>query len=220
MNGTAYHPDLGQLMTWNAAQLSTDPDTQVEQTIRQMRRHVLEDVRSAPIQRDAAAIQSLGGDPLSDTFWWVKNRVGFRQDEELAIPALAYLDDPNVVEFMIRPRNLANLGRPLGDCDDFASLTAALLLAQGIPTKFVTAAADDREPGRFSHVYVAAYPEGPDGARVSLDTSHGAYPGWECTESGQVTRLKEWTITGGPDWGELLLIAGALFALACLWRMV
>src|ERR1700676_2724651 len=79
--GTVFHPELGQEVSYVASPLSTDPDTQVAQTISRMRRHVIEDSMSAPIQRDATAIQAQGGDPISDTFWWVKDRVGFRQDE-------------------------------------------------------------------------------------------------------------------------------------------
>lgn len=219
LSGTAYHPELGELVNYEAVPLSTDPDTQVAQTIQRMRRNVIEDAASAPILRDAAAIQQSGsGDPCADTFWWVKNRVGFRQDEQLAAPVRRFLDG-DVVEVLIRPRDLANMGRPLEDCDGFASFAPALLRAQGVPCNFVTVAADPREPGRFSHVYAACYPNGPDWPRVSLDVSHGPYPGWECTETGQVTRVKEWPIDG-PNWGELVLIAAVLFLAMKLWGVL
>jgi hypothetical protein len=215
MQGTAYHPELGELMHWEAFPLSSDPDTQVEQTIRKMRRHVIEDARSVPVRRAAGQIQASGtGDPLSDTFWWVKERVGFRQDEDLAQPVRPYLDG-DAVEVLIRPRDLANMRTPMEDCDGFSSLAPSLLLAQGVPCSFVTVAADKREPGRFSHVYIRCT-DPKTGERVALDTSHGEYPGWECTESGQVTRMKEWPITG-PDWCELVGIAVVLFAAAWLW---
>jgi hypothetical protein len=211
--GTVFHPELGQEVSYVASPLSSDPDTQVAQTISRMRRHVIEDSMSAPIQRDVAAIQSSGsGDPLSDTFWWVKDRVGFRQDEELAAPVRSLLDG-DVVEVLIRPRDLANMRTPLEDCDGFASLLPSLLRAQGVPCSFVTVAADARDPSRFSHVYAACY---PDGQRVSLDSSHGPYPGWECLEAGPVWRIKEWPIDAF-DWSQLVLWGLFLFAAAkCL----
>jgi hypothetical protein len=216
-SGTTYHPDLQESVNWEAFPLSSDPDTQVAQTINRMRRHVIEDSRSPAILNEAAAIQANGsGDLCSDTFWHVKNKVGFRRDEELGRPVQPYLDDPNIVEVLIRPRDLAQMDRPLEDCDGSASYVPALLMAQGVPCSFVTVAADSREPGRFSHVYAACY---PNGERISLDASHGPYPGWECTETGQVTRVKEWPIDG-PDWGELLILAGVVFLAAKLWGVV
>jgi hypothetical protein len=215
--GTVFHPELGQEVSYVASPLSSDPDTQVAQTISRMRRHVIEDSMSAPIQRDAAAIQAQGGDPISDTFWWVKDRVGFRQDEELAAPVRSLLDG-DVVEVLIRPRDLLNMEHPLEDCDGFATLAPALLRAQGVPCSFVTVAADTRDLSRFSHVY-AACTDPNTGQRVSLDASHGPYPGWECTQTGQVARIQEWPIDG-TDWGEILLFGVVLFVAAKLWGLL
>jgi hypothetical protein len=214
LRGTAYHPELGTLVNYEASPLSSDPDTQVAQTIHRMRRHVIEDSTSAPIQRDAAGIQASGADPVSGTFWHVKNRVGFRQDEQLAEPLRRFLDG-DVVEVLIRPRDLAQMDTPLEDCDGYSSYGPAILRALGVPCNFVTVAADNREPGRFSHVYAACY---PNGERVALDSSHGPYPGWDSIDSGQVTRVKEWAIDG-PDWSELLLIGCVLFAFAWIGRL-
>jgi hypothetical protein len=181
-----------------------------------MRRNIIEDSRSPAIRRIAADLQANGsGDPVADTFWWIKDRVGFRQDAQLAAPIRPFLDG-DVVEVLIRPRDLAQMGRPLEDCDGFASFGPAILLAQGIHCNPVTVAADAREPGRFSHVYAACY---PDGRRVSLDASHGPYPGWDSIDTGQVTRVKEWPIDG-PDWGELLLIGAVLFLAAKIWGVL
>ena len=219
LSGTVQHPELGEAVYFEAFPLSSDPDTQVAQTIQRMRRNVIEDSQSTAILNEAAAIRSLGGDPCSNTFWHVKNKVGFRRDEDLAAPVRAFLPagpDNEVVEVLVRPRDLANMRTPSEDCDGFASYGPALLRAQGVPCSFVTVAANPRAPGQFSHVYAACY---PNGQRISLDASHGPYPGWECTESGQVTRLKEWPIDG-PDWGEILLIAVALFLAAKLWGVV
>lgn len=218
LTGTVYHPELGQLVNYNVSRLSADPDTQVAQTIQRMRRHVLEDSRSETILKEAQLIQDNGtGDPISDTFWHVKGRVGFRQDHELAEPIRGFLDD-EVVEVLIRPRDLSQMERPLEDCDGFASYAPALLAAQGIPCNFVTVAANPKQPGVFSHVY-AACRDPRTGQRISLDASHGGYPGWEATDTGQVTRVKEWPIDG-PDFGEVLLIAGALFLAAKLCGVI
>ena len=223
LSGTAYHPELGQLVNYSLTPLSEDPDRQVEQTIQRMRRHVIEDSGSAPIQRDAALIRQSGtGDPISDSFWWVKNRINFWQDEQLSRGLRAFhggdpVADP-IIEVLVRPRDLADMQPAAEDCDGFASYLPALLRCQGVPCSFVTVAADPREPGRFSHVY-AACTDPATGQRISLDASHGAYPGWECTESGQVTRLKEWPIDG-PDWGTLFVIAVVLYAAAKVWGVL
>jgi hypothetical protein len=216
ISGRTYHPELGTLVDWQAYKLSDDPDTQVAQTIHRMRRNVIEDSTSAPILNTAAQIQASGptGDPVTDTFLHIKNRVGFRQDEQLGAPMRGELDG-DVVEVLIRPRDLAQMDTPLEDCDGFASYGPAVLRALGVPCSFVTVAADNREPGRFSHVYAACY---PDGQRVALDSSHGPYPGWDSIDTGQVTRVKEWPIDG-PDWGQLLLIGVILFATAWVWRI-
>jgi hypothetical protein len=216
-SGTAYHPELGALVTYEAFPLSDDPDTQVAQTIHRMARHVREDAQSAPILNEAAAIQASGsGDPIADTFWHVKHRVGFRQDEQLAAPVWRGDGDPvdggQVVEVLIRPRDLAQMSNPLEDCDGFASYAPALLRAQGVDCKFVTVAADRRDPSRFSHVY-AACTDPSTSQRVSLDASHGPYPGWECLSAGPVWRLKEWDIDA-VDWGQLVLWGLVLFAAA------
>jgi hypothetical protein len=219
VTGTAYHPELGTLVHYEAFPLSEDPDTQVAQTINRMARNVREDAQSAPILNEAAQIQASGsGNPIADTFYWVKNRVGFRQDEQLAAPVWQGDGDPvdggQVVEVLIRPRDLAQMPVPLEDCDGFASYGPALLRAQGVDCKFVTVAADGRDTGRFSHVY-AACTDPNTGQRVPFDASHGPYPGWECTSAGPVWRIKEWAIDG-PEWGEVLLIAAGIFLLAKL----
>jgi hypothetical protein len=212
VNLRAYHPELGE-QVYGVHLLSDDPDTQVAQTIHRMAQNVREDAKSAPILNEAAAIQALGsGDPVSDTFWHVKNRVGFRQDEQLAAPVLPLLQqyDPgaSVVEVLVRPRDLAQMPNPMEDCDGFASYMPALLRAQGVKCNFVTVAADGRDTSRFSHVYAACY---PNGQRVSLDASHGPYPGWECLSAGPVWRIKEWDIDA-VDWGQVVLWGLFLFA--------
>jgi hypothetical protein len=107
---------------------------------------------------------------------------------------VAYVDDranPNARlgrinpagELLIDPVTLLSSPAPAGDCDEFASALAALLLAMGRRPCFRVLAADPESPDTFSHVYVI------DGAR-SLDASHGPYPGWEAA-AGRSTRFND-----------------------------
>jgi transglutaminase-like putative cysteine protease len=182
-----------------------DPDSQVAETIELMARYVREDARAPEVQAAAAEITSPGAIPQEDIeaiFYHVKRLIRFQHDETTAQPLTSRLvqmgvGDYPVVEVLIRPRDMVtwrkDTGRgQVGDCDDFAMLTAALLLSRNIKANFVTAAADYRVLGQWSHVYVAAYPQG--GARVAMDTSHGEYPGWEVQGVG---RKREWPIEGG-----------------------
>ena len=211
LTGTAFHPDFGEAVNYRAIPLSSDPDTQVAQMIGHMRLAAIEDSGSEPIQRDAANLQSGSGDHCSDTFWFNKGRVGFQRDEQTADPFADHFDD-DVVEVMIRPRDLANMRQPKEDCDGFATYAASQLRALGVPCNFVTIAADGREPNRYSHVYLACY---PNGQRVALDISHGAYPGWEAPN--MFGRKKEWPIDG-PDGCELFLMAAIWAGLWFLGR--
>ena len=122
-------------------------------------------------------------------FWYVKGKVTFRQDEEIVSSDLGYQDWNQ--ELLIDPGLLVSMAQPQGDCDDFSLLTATLLTAAHIPTKFVTIAADAGEPERFSHIYVKAW---LDGKWVPMDTSHGNLLGWECENA---YRRVEWNIICG-----------------------
>ncbi len=204
LTGTAYHPAFGQPVNYTAIPLSRNPETQVAQTIGHMRDAVHADTYAPAILRDSADMD-LTGDVCSDAFWKAKSKIKFQQDEDTAAPFRNLLDD-EAVEVIISPRHLADMRNPVEDCDGFASYLAALLRARGVPCNFATVAADAREPGRYSHVYLACY---PNGRRIALDASHGPYPGWEAPN--MYGKKKEWPIDG-PDWCELLLIGGLLAA--------
>lgn len=202
------HPLLGQV-NYELLEVSDDPDTQVSQVISLMTGYVRADARTPEIERDAAeAVWQVAGQgqraEAEAIFQYVKGRLSFMKDEHTAAPFAGWLQAP-VVEALIRPVDMSVLCsdggcRRIGDCDDFAMYTAALLRARGIRAAFVTVAADQRYPGRFSHVYVAAY---PDGHRLALDTSHGSFAGWEVAD---VTRREEWPI---DSTAALLALAGA-----------
>ena len=191
---------------------SDDPDTQVQDTIALMGRYVREDWASPEIQGDLGQAVAPGQDPIHGIFWFVKQRLKFQQDSQIAIPLAPQYGLP-IVEVLIRPKDMSVLCAQgecskVGDCDDFAMYTAALLKAAGIKSTFVTIAADHQYPDRFSHVYLAAYPEGR--GRIPMDVSHGMYPGWEATGLG---RLEEWKIFA-PIWPMLL---GAVLVVWLIW---
>lgn len=134
------------------------------------------------LPRDASNVDIVRG-----IFWWVKNNVAFREDEEAGVSELGW-NDP-YQELLISPSLLIRMPHPMGDCDDFSMLLAALLICAKIPVSFVAIACDEEEPTRWSHVYCRAF---PDGKSIVLDASHGSYPGWE---TGQVKfRRAEWLI--------------------------
>lgn len=206
-----YHPALGQTVNFEVRELPDDPDGQVAGTIALMRGYVLEDWQRPEVIKDAAEAQAsiLDADPVSQVFWWVK-RLSFVEDRFTALP---FSFAPDVVETLIRPVDMALLpeGRRQGDCDDFVMYAAALLKALGLNSRFVTLAADPREPGRYSHVYLAVY---RNGERIPFDASHGAYPGWEAPNL--FGKRREWEIFG-PSLAPAVGILLGLGALA-LWR--
>jgi hypothetical protein len=203
---------LPSTLNMEARLTGDDPDGQVADTINLMSEYVRADAHSPEVIKEAIAIAPIGSDPsdvVDGVFWYVKRLIQFQHDEVTAAPltsrlAQAGLSDIPVIEVLIRPRDMVtwreDTGRgQVGDCDDYAMLTAALLRAHRIPASFVTAAADPRLPGQYSHVYVAAYP--PSG-RIALDTSHGAFPGWEVENA---SRKEEWPVDAGLG---ILIMAG------------
>jgi hypothetical protein len=86
-----------------------------------------------------------------------------------------YVRDPVGQEHLTTPVALVRQDRPQGDCDDFSMLTAALLGAVGIRTRFVTIGVS---PLAFAHVYLAAF---IGGRWVPIDPIADGKPvGWEC----------------------------------------
>ncbi len=205
-----FHPDFGGPINVGATVLSDDPDTQVGQVIQMMREYSVADSESPELVYDGMRASSQGG-PIPGTFRAVKSRLRFIQDESTAEPFTAWLKGP-IVETLVRPIDMRRMQHPQGDCDDFSMSTAALLRAQGIPASFVTVAVDPDDPSRYSHVYVIADCSGgvcgPQyEGRVSLDTSHGEYPGWEAPNP--FGKRKEWPLDYRFDWPVLLIAAAA-----------
>ncbi|MCC7497316.1 MAG: transglutaminase domain-containing protein [Bryobacterales bacterium] len=191
--GAFLHPRFGRrLVTMQTAARPADDETATAQTIGVMAALVREDARS-PIVRQAAmqSIAELGSrderKEIASVFKWVKRHVRYRADAELAQDTPA--QDPDTTEVLIRPVDLLTMPEPTGDCDDFAMLTAALLRALGIRANFVTIAADEEDPTRYSHVFLEAITS--SGERIALDTSHGPRPGWQAPAVG---KSKTWSI--------------------------
>lgn len=84
---------------------------------------------------------------------------------------IRYTRDVHGVETLADPR--ITLARQVGDCDDKATLLAALLQAVGYRTRFVMG---DYGSGDFEHVYLQALAYGE---WVSLDSTEHHPAGWE-----------------------------------------
>ncbi len=79
--------------------LSSDPDTQVAQTLEIMRAWAVADARHPYIQQDAQMCFHLGnGDPVAGAYQWVKNHMEFVQDETKAAKLPAFLNPQNFIE--------------------------------------------------------------------------------------------------------------------------
>lgn len=84
---------------------------------------------------------------------------------------IRYTRDVHGVETLSDPR--MTLIRQVGDCDDKATLLAALLQAVGYPTRFVMG---DYGSGEYEHVYLQAL---AFGEWISLDATEHRPMGWE-----------------------------------------
>jgi hypothetical protein len=207
----AYHPDFGQLVSYQFERMPEDADAQVRVAIEKIIGMALADKDTPIIQRNAArALELGGGDPVAGVWAMIKPRMRFRQDTDIANDLQA--PDPynkrDLVETFISPATQARLidlrGAGVEDCDGFAAYGACLLLALGVPVTLCTVSAET--PRVFSHVYLVAY---WNGMRIPLDLSHGPYPGWECPNMG---RLREWVVSSDtirPSVFWPLLIASA-----------
>jgi hypothetical protein len=197
------HPLLGQDLKYSVQTVSDDPDQQVGVTIGLMCRYAQEDSRSPEIQHEAHAIASAClGDKrrmIQEIWSRVQKKIQFLNDERTSQPIEPLLSktygDAPVVEILIRPRDMSRLSHRIGDCDDYSMYAASLLLALGIDCSFVTIAGNRNDPAHFSHVYVAAYPDGFSGERIAVDSSHGPYCGWEGKIEG--ARCREWKVSSG-----------------------
>ena len=144
----------------------SDGDAGIAQTIQHMQAFVVGDkgVRSFVVRQAALeAVQGVerGQPEIDSVFNWVKDNIEFRGEAGETIQS---------------PEATIILGA--GDCDDHATLLAALLRSLGYQTDFRTVAMND-SPDGYSHVY-AVVQDKQTGQWIPLDTTvERAYPGWE-----------------------------------------
>lgn len=124
-------------------------------------------------------------------WYYVHNSITFTEDEETLAKELGYWNDPNQ-ELLIAPEVLISMPIPKGDCDDYSTLVASMLLSVRMPVWFITVAVDEDQPWRFSHVYVKTYLE-DEGKFMVMDCSHGSFPGWETSK--HIYRRMEWLVS-------------------------
>lgn len=114
---------------------------------------------------------------LRALYYWVKRHVEYIPDENV----LAEIGSDKVWdrELLLTPDQLLIMPKPMGDCKNNSLLIASMLGAMKVPYRFVTVAADDKEPNRLSHIYVKAFDSDKD-CWFTLDAGvEKKYPGWE-----------------------------------------
>jgi hypothetical protein len=176
--------------------------------------HVVRQDSQAPAIAQATAA-AIAGIPAADTagqllaiFRWIKARVTFSEDADLARQLQGYEGDPNDTEVLIRPVDLLRMTPPQGDCDDFSMLAAAMMRAAGMSVALVTIAADPASPN-YSHVYAMAHTAA---GNIAMDTSHGPRPAWFAPATG---KAHTWeldppmqTLRALPTWADQIIAGG------------
>lgn len=170
-----YHPSLGQVQV-HITPTGTDPDGQVQDTLRLMARYIREDSRDRILMDLARRLST------PERIWaWVRQAIRFQHDQEILPQAP---DGSPVVEVLVRPVDMLTVigqhqagesVRPVGDCDDFTMLVGALLMAAGWPVWLEIVGVNRDRPGRLGHIYVVTRVNGQD---LALDASHGPAAGW------------------------------------------
>jgi len=130
--------------------------------------------------------------PGPGCFWWAKHYVKQVPHSQFKQLLAAF---PGKRQLLVIPEVVVRFPHPEGDCSTFSMLIAAMLEALGIRWELVTVAVDPQDPALYSHVFVRAVYD--DGARLTLDGSHGKYPGWEVPRAHQFRR-QAWGSDGEP----------------------
>lgn len=114
-------------------------DEGVDRTIAAMIALAHEGATDPLVRSYAAAIQAHGPGRVYELYDWLRRRFAFRRD----IRGVEHVREPRVL--------LMQAPRMQGDCDDLATLAAALLLAMGERPVFIVMAR--RAGGNFEHVF-------------------------------------------------------------------
>lgn len=175
---------------WERPQDGLNDERNTAQTIEAMRQFAAQDAQSPIVleaTRNAIAGASTQRQAANSIHRWVRKNVRYVDDADLVD---GLVNDANEAEVLIRPIDLLTMADPQGDCDDFAMLCAAMLLASGIPASYVTVEADPHAPGMYSHVYTVAH---LSNTNLAIDASHGPTPGWQARALG---KIRIWPIQG------------------------
>ena len=179
-----------------------DSDLATAQTIQAMCEYIHRAAKDTVVHSTAAYAESkmrmfaVG----SGCFWWAKHFV--KQLPHAQFKAL-YAGFPQKRQLLVIPEVVVRATNPAGDCSTFSMLIAAMLESLGIKWELVTVAVEPSEPTLYSHVFVRAV--NFDGTRLTLDGSHGKYPGWEVPRVRQLRR-QVWDENGNaiPDGAPVL----------------
>lgn len=175
-----------------------DSDLATAQTIATMCGHIHRASQDPVVQQAAKQALSTWGRVRWGTsapvgvFWWAKHAVKMLPHSKFKALLAAY---PEKRQLLVTPEVVLRAPAPAGDCSTFSMLIAAMLEALGVQWELVTVAADPQDPKLYSHVFVREVL--PDGSRVTLDGSHGKYPGWEVPRAHQFRR-QVWDAAGEP----------------------
>lgn len=160
-------------------QSSEDPTEATAETVQYMCELIHDSLADGIVRRALAECWPVSR-PITDekiavAIWaFAKQHVRFVHHQKLLV---AWLNAPKELQLLIQPDCLLKMREPKGDCAVFTTLIAAMCDCAGLPWEIVTIACDPRQPGIYSHVYPRVIL--PDGRRLTMDASHGKYPGWE-----------------------------------------
>jgi len=112
------------------------------QTVEVIRRFILESSHNLRLRRLVARLIKKCKD--KDFPCYIEKIVSFVKSK------VHYVDDPQKLEILQSPEKTLEIG--IGDCDDQAILTGALLRIAGFPVRIVLG--DPNKDGRFEHVYL------------------------------------------------------------------
>jgi hypothetical protein len=166
-----------------------DSDVATAQTIQAMCRYIHQAAQDQALQWTAeeAVAQWAGwsteGNPIPGAFWWARHNVDVLRHDQFKALLAAY---PEKRQLLVSPSVVLRAPKPAGDCSTFSMLIAAMLETLGVEWELVTVAVEPEDPTLYSHVFVRAVLA--DGRRVTLDGSHGKYPGWEVPRAHQFRR--------------------------------